>query len=82
MLRFTIRDAFWVTAVVGTIAGWWVDRSKLDVESEGWRRAYIMELHSNGGHVSFDTDDPRTLSWLRDEDAESRTAQLKRSLVD
>jgi hypothetical protein len=29
MVRFTIRDLLWVTALVAILAAWWVDRSAL-----------------------------------------------------
>ena len=29
MLRFTIRDLFWLTLVVASLLGWWSDRSSL-----------------------------------------------------
>jgi hypothetical protein len=32
MFRFTIRDVLWLTALVGALAGWWVDRSRLDIK--------------------------------------------------
>ena len=29
MLRFTIRDLFWLTLVVAALLGWWVDRGRV-----------------------------------------------------
>lgn len=80
MFHFTIRDVLWLTALVGIGAGWWADRNELDIERDGWKRAYIMYIHDTG-HVSFDVDDPGTLEWLKDGKAEARVDRLKASLT-
>ena len=45
MFRFTIRDALWLTVVVGMGMAWWVDRSqlidKLKVAQHDIKEAYF-----------------------------------------
>lgn len=30
LMRFSLRDMFWITVAVALVLGWWVDRSRLD----------------------------------------------------
>jgi hypothetical protein len=34
MQRFSLRDLFWLTLVVGLVVGWWLDRARLAHELE------------------------------------------------
>jgi len=43
-LRFTIRDLLWLTLVVALAVGWWVDRSNLTRQSNGWRDMFNHQL--------------------------------------
>ena len=29
LMRFSIRDLFWLTIVIALVVGWWLDRSRL-----------------------------------------------------
>lgn len=33
LLRFTLRDLFWLAVVVGLAVGWWADRSNLATQN-------------------------------------------------
>jgi hypothetical protein len=76
MPRYTIRDLLWLTALLSILIAWWVDHKELDNERDGWHRAYVMQIHAGGGHVSFDVDDRQTVKWLNDSEAEARSERL------
>jgi hypothetical protein len=38
MFRFSIRDLLWLTLLASVAVAWWIDRSRLAAEVEGWRQ--------------------------------------------
>src|SRR5262245_16353459 len=44
MVRFSIRDVLWLTALVALAVGWWLDRR--DVQRRGEARATVIRSHA------------------------------------
>ena len=70
MLRFTLRDLFWLTLVVASLLGWWVDRGHVGGEQrEALRRDarhwYEMYL-STWTKADWLADSMRTAGWTVD----------------
>ena len=36
-----LRDLFWLVLVCGLVLGWWLERSSLIAENEGFRERYL-----------------------------------------
>jgi hypothetical protein len=34
LIRFSLRDLFWITVAVALVLAWWVDRSRLEAENQ------------------------------------------------
>jgi hypothetical protein len=74
MTRFTLRDVFWLTLVVGMGVAWWMDRSVLPtrpkeyrafrmdevLEREGW---YIKQDATHWQNITFEHLDGRIYEW-------------------
>ncbi len=47
LLRFTLRDLFWLVLVAGLAAGWWADRARLRAEMKAVRLQLILAEDKN-----------------------------------
>jgi len=59
MLRFTIRDVLWLTAVVALAIAWWSQKINLAKEAVSWKhRATAVRgmLESRGWDTNWDGD--------------------------
>jgi len=43
MIRFSLRDGFWLTALIGLSVAWYLDRSNLVVPAADYRRLKAVE---------------------------------------
>jgi hypothetical protein len=41
LMTFSIRDLFWLMAVVALVLGWWVDRSRLATELKAFENEMV-----------------------------------------
>src|SRR5262245_38108246 len=59
-LRFTIRDLLWLTLVVATGVGWWLDRDKLNRRHDAdIRKIAFLERRSASPQPSLNQIPPR-----------------------
>jgi hypothetical protein len=59
MTRFTLRDVFWLTLVVGMGVGWWLERR--DAEEARWVR---NEVRKQGARIGRDANGEPVIVWL------------------
>lgn len=59
--RFTIRDLLWLTLVVATTVGWWVDRRSYSVPP----RFQLSDVSSPSGVRTYLTDNQTGERWIK-----------------
>lgn len=60
LMRFSLRDSFWVTVVVALAVGWWVDRKQAahkmrelaDQSKSQYNRIYELTMYVKQAHPS------------------------------
>ena len=55
MLRFTIRDLLWLTAMLAMGLGWWADRSALN---KHWRVLFLRAFANQGKNEPLEITTP------------------------
>jgi hypothetical protein len=69
MLRFTVRDLLWLSALVGLIVRWWLD-------SHVWRPAAMDEIEKFHGTVVYlETENARRQAMIDRLKAERQKAR-------
>jgi hypothetical protein len=73
-MRFTIRDMLWLTAMIGVLLAWRLDRSKLSerVAFLEWKKTVYVSV--SGTEFSAES---LGLAWAKDEKQRTRFANQK-----